>query len=306
MAAAAPRAAGAATAGGEPAAAVAARAAARAFRLAVALAAATAAAGAAADEATIRRAIAERLPDFPKIDEVRPMPVPGLFEIRVGTQVLYTDARGDHLFQGVVIDTRTRENLTEARVERLTVIDFAALPLRDAVVLKQGTGTRRMAVFEDPNCGFCKRFERDLRGIDDLTVYIFLYPILGQDSQTKSRDIWCAADPAKAWRDWMLDGVVPPRAAAGCDSAALQRNVAFGQKVRVQGTPALVFEDGTRKPGALPRAQVEQLLAAATARVADRPAASGAGTASGQQAAAPGESPRPAATQPVLAEPARR
>lgn len=248
------------------------RAVARAGVLALA---AVASAGAVADEAAIRRAIAERLPDLPAIDEVRPMPAPGLFEVRFGTQILYTDARGDHLFQGVVIDTRTRENLTEARVERLTAIDFAALPLRDAVVLKQGTGARRLAVFEDPNCGYCKRFERDLRGITDLTVYVFLYPILGQDSKTKSRDIWCAADPAKAWRDWMLDGVVPPAAPAGCDSAALQRNLAFGGRHRVQGTPALVFEDGTRKPGALPRAQVEKLLAAATARVADRPAAAG-------------------------------
>ena len=210
--------------------------------------------------------LAQRLPGFPKIDEVRATPIAGLYEVRVGSDVLYADARADHVIQGQIVDTRTRENLTEARLERLSAIDFSALPLADAFVIRQGAGSRKLVVFADPNCGYCKRLERDLVAIDDVTVYTFLYPILGPDSRTKSRDVWCAADPGKVWRDWMIDGVVPAAVDGACDTGAIERTLALGQRMRVQGTPALFFEDGTRKPGALPRAQVEQLLAAAAGK----------------------------------------
>jgi len=216
-----------------------------------------------AQEAVIRKNIAERLPTFPKIDEISKTPIPGIYEIRIGTDVLYTDEKGDHVFQGQIIDTRTRANLTEERIEKLTAINFADLPLKDAVVVKQGTGARKLVVFADPNCGYCKRLERDLLTLKDITVYTYLYPILGPDSVAKSKDIWCAKDSGQTWRDWMLNGKVPPKAMGECDTAALQRNVALGQKHKVNATPAMVFENGVRKPGALPAAQVEQLLAAA-------------------------------------------
>jgi thiol:disulfide interchange protein DsbC len=135
--------------------------------------------------------------------------------------------------------------------------------MKDALVMKQGTGARKLAVFADPNCAYCKRFERDLATVKDVTIYTFLYPILGPDSSVKSKDIWCAKDAAKAWRGWMVDNVAPPKNIGSCDSSVLDRNIALGQKYRVQGTPALVFENGLRKPGALPAAQVEALLSAA-------------------------------------------
>ncbi len=216
-----------------------------------------------AQEAVIRKNLAERLPNFPKIDEVIKTPIPGLYEIRLGTEILYTDEQGSYILQGSMIDTRTRANLTEERIEKLTAIDFAKLPLKDAVVVKQGTGARKLAVFVDPNCGYCKRFERDLATVKDVTIYTFLYPILGPDSTAKSKDIWCAKDAAKAWRGWMVDNVVPIKTMGSCDTSAIDRNIAMGQKHRVQGTPALVFENGVRKPGALPAAQVEALLVAA-------------------------------------------
>jgi thiol:disulfide interchange protein DsbC len=216
-----------------------------------------------ADEVSIRKNLAERLPNFPKIDEVSKTPIPGLFEVRIGTEVLYADENGNHLIQGQIIDTRAKVNLTEERLDKLSAIDFAALPLKDAIAIKQGSGARKMAVFVDPNCGYCKRFERDLSNIKDVTIYAFLYPILGPDSNAKARDIWCAKDSAKVWREWMIDGRTPPKVTASCDADALERNVALGQKHRVQGTPAVVFEDGTRKPGAIPAAQVEQFLAKA-------------------------------------------
>ena len=232
--------------------------------LALAVAGLLAAGTALAQDAVIRKNLAERLPNFPKIDEITKTAIPGLYEVRIGTEVLYTDEQGNHLIQGSLIDTRTRANLTEERIEKLTAIDFSSLPIKDAMVIKQGTGARKMAVFVDPNCGYCKRFERDLVGIKDVTIYTFLYPILGPDSTAKSRDIWCAKDAGKTWRSWMVDGVTPPKNVGSCDTAALDRNIAFGQKYRVQGTPALVFENGVRRPGALPAAQVEQLLVAAS------------------------------------------
>jgi thiol:disulfide interchange protein DsbC len=222
-----------------------------------------AASGAFAQEATIRKNLAERLPNFPKIDEISRTAVPGVYEVRIGTDILYTDEQANHLFQGVLIDTRTRTNLTEARIEKLTAIDFATLPLKDAIAIKQGNGSRRLVVFADPNCGYCKRLERDLMSLKDVTVYNFLYPILGPDSTAKARDIWCARDAGRVWRDWMVEGATPPKVTAKCDTSAIDRNVELGRKHRVQGTPAMVFEDGTRRPGALPAAEVEKLLVAA-------------------------------------------
>jgi thiol:disulfide interchange protein DsbC len=213
-----------------------------------------------ANEATIRKNLAERLPNLPKIDEVSPTPMRGLFEVRINqSDLLYTDAEGNFLIQGSLIDTKARVNLTEQRVEKLTAIAFSDLPLKDAFTIVRGNGKRKLAIFEDPNCSFCKRFERDMAKINDVTVYIFLYPILGQDSVTKSQNIWCAKDKAKAWDDWMLRNITPPN--ASCDTAALERNVAFGQKNRITGTPTTFFANGTRIPGAVGADKVEEVLA---------------------------------------------
>jgi len=217
-----------------------------------------------ANEAVIRKNLAERMPNLPKIDEVQRTPMAGLWELRIGTDVLYTDAEGQFLLQGEIFDTRTRANLTQARIDKLTAFDFPNLPMRDAIVVKQGNGARKIAIFADPNCGYCKRFERDVAALKDVTVYNFLYPILGPDSEAKSRDIWCARDRAKAWRDWMLDGKLPAKADAKCDAQALTRNVELGRRHRVNGTPAAVLEDGSRLPGAVPLEQLERRVAAAS------------------------------------------
>jgi len=142
-----------------------------------------AAAGAAqAQEAAIRKALAERIPKLPKIDEIRPSPIPGLFEVRFGgTEIIYSDAAGEHIIQGSLIETKTMNNLTEERQDKLSAVEFGSLPFKDAIVIKQGNGTRKLAVFVDPNCGYCKRFERDVAALKDLTVYAFLMPILGPD-----------------------------------------------------------------------------------------------------------------------------
>ncbi len=220
---------------------------------------------AAADEAVIRKTLTERFANMPKIDEIRATPMAGIFEVRIGADIMYSDAKGTYLLQGAMIDTATRRNLTEERIEKLTAIDFNSLPLKDAIVWKNGKGTRRIAVFADPNCGYCKRFEKDLLNVKDVTVYTFVIPILGGDSPDKSRAIWCAKDNTAAWRDWMVSGTTPPKVTGACDSSAIERNSALARKHKVNGTPAVVFEDGTRAPGAIPAAEVERRIATATA-----------------------------------------
>jgi thiol:disulfide interchange protein DsbC len=213
-----------------------------------------------AQEAVIRKNLAERLPNFPKVDEVTKTPVPGLFEVRVGgTEIFYTDAEANYLVQGSLIDTKAKRNLTEERVAKLTEIDFDSLPLKDAFTVVRGNGKRKVAVFEDPNCGYCKRFEADLQSVNNVTVYMFLYPILGPGSTERSKNIWCSKDRAKAWTDWMVKNT--DTAASSCDTSALTRNVEFGKKHKITGTPTLVFADGNRVPGAIPAAQVEKFLA---------------------------------------------
>jgi thiol:disulfide interchange protein DsbC len=226
--------------------------------------------GAFAQEAAIRKTLAERLPNV-KIDEITRSPVAGLWEVRYGgTEIMYADEKGEFVFvNGSLVDTKTRTDLTEARIEKLLAIAFDDLPLKDAVLVKQGDGSRKMAVFVDPNCGYCKRFERDIAAIKDVSIYTFLIPILGADSTAKSRDIWCAKDQVQAWRGWMLDNVTPQKALK-CDTAAIDRNLKFAQKQRINGTPAVIFADGTRKPGAIPGAMVERLLVAAAAASAPK------------------------------------
>jgi thiol:disulfide interchange protein DsbC len=214
---------------------------------------------ASADEAQIRKTLQERLPRLGKIDEVQKAPMPGLYEIRVGTDIFYSDAEGNFLFHGMLIDTKAQKNLTEERQEKLLQIDFAALPLKDSFTMVRGNGKRKIAVFEDPNCGYCKRFERDLLKVDNVTVHMFLYPILGQDSVDKSRNLWCAADKPTAWLDWMVRDKAAPKAT--CDSAAIARNVEFGRKHKITGTPTLILANGTRVPGAIGPADLEKLLA---------------------------------------------
>ncbi len=213
-----------------------------------------------AQESVIRKNLMERLPNLPKIDEITKSSMPGLFEVRVGgTDVFYTDAEGNYLIQGNLIDTKAKRNLTEERIAKLTEIDFDALPIKDAFTIVRGNGKRKVAVFEDPNCGYCKRFERDLQNVNNVTVYMFLYPILGPSSTERSKNIWCAKDRAKAWTDWMVKDADAP--AGTCDTAALTRNVEFGKKHKITGTPTLIFADGNRVPGAIGAAQVEKFLA---------------------------------------------
>ncbi|WP_370679685.1 DsbC family protein [Comamonas sp. GB3 AK4-5] len=214
-----------------------------------------------AQDANLKKTLIERIPQLEKIDEIRSTPMPGLYEVRVGTDLFYSDAKGNYLIQGELIDTKARRNLTEDRITKLTEVQFKDLPLQDAITIVHGKGERKIAVFEDPNCGYCKRFEKDMQKVDNVTVYLFLYPILSPDSAEKSRNIWCAKDKAAAWHDMMLRDKAP--ASVSCDVTALQRNLALGKKHKITGTPTLIFEDNSRVPGAISSAEVEKHLNAA-------------------------------------------
>ena len=224
-----------------------------------------------AQEAQIRKNLPARLQGFPAIDRVMTTPIPGIYEVTAGSEVYYTDAQGDHLIEGHILDTKTRVNLTAQRIDKLSSVPFAALPLADALVWRKGNGTRKLAVFADPNCIHCKRLEAELDKLQDVTLYVFPYPILGQDSVQKSSAILCSGDPLTAWREWMLKGVAPevtnPAVCATTQASSLvnnqlQRNLAWGQKNRVQGTPAIFFENGTRVPGAMSLEGLQQQLSA--------------------------------------------
>ncbi|HIV71545.1 MAG TPA: DsbC family protein [Candidatus Aquabacterium excrementipullorum] len=218
-----------------------------------------------AQQSAIKQKLAQRLPSIPAVDELRPAPVAGLIEVRAGDHVFYTDAKGEYLIEGNLIETRTQRNLTEERLDEINKVDFATLPLKDAVVWKNGNGRRKLVVFADPNCGYCKHLEKSLQQVKDITVYTFIIPILGDDSKVKAENIWCLRDRTSAWRDWMLNGQVPAKSMGMCASPT-QRNLAMAQKYRVNGTPAMFFEDGSRLASAAPTNVIEQRLNKASAK----------------------------------------
>ncbi|MGP1615234.1 MAG: DsbC family protein [Pollutimonas bauzanensis] len=205
---------------------------------------------------SIRKGFAQRFPGI-DITDVKPTPFPGLFEVQIGMDLLYTDAKVDYILQGSLVDARSRTDLTAQRLEQLAQVSFSALPLQLAVKQVKGSGARKMAIFEDPNCGYCKRLHQTLKGIDDTTIYTFLFPILSPDSEVKARNIWCAKDQAAAWRGWMLDGRTPPD--ADCETP-VETVLALGKKLMVQGTPAIIFADGSRVNGALPLDALQKKL----------------------------------------------
>ena len=209
------------------------------------------------DDAAIRKAWAERYPTLKPLDEIVKSPIAGLYELRAGGDFYYSDEQGNYIIvasrdgiEGHVIDTRNKSDVTEEHMDKMMAADMPKLPYKDAIARKFGNGTRRLVVFEDPNCHFCKDVEKSLVSLKDVTIYTFLIPILGPDSVTKSRDIWCSHDSAKAWQSWMLDGVTPLRGMGTCDVAALDRNKALADRFRVNGTPAIIFDDGSRFAGA--------------------------------------------------------
>ncbi len=223
----------------------------------LALAQAAEPAGKLTSEAIIKRTLEGRLGGV-KVDAVAKTPYLGLYEVRLDNEILYTDEKMNYIFSGNIIDGKSMQNLTEKRLRDLSAIKWENLPLDAAVKTVRGNGKRMLAIFSDPNCPYCKRFEKELANVDDITIYTFLYPILSEDSNVKAKAVWCSADRSKAWSALMLNGTVP--AAARCDTP-IENNLALARKYHITGTPTLVFANGERVPGAIPQAQLEKLLA---------------------------------------------
>jgi len=216
--------------------------------------------GQAQDLERIKSELRKKVPEAP-VDSVRKVPYGGLFEVTIGSEVFYTDENASFLVLGSIVDLKTKENVTELRMRQLNKVDFAQLPFDSAIKIVRGNGSRKVAIFEDPNCGYCKRFERDLAGVNDITVYVFLYPILSEGSVVKSKAIWCSPDKGKAWMDVMVRDM----AVTGDSTCSnpIDKNLAFGQGKRIQGTPTIIFEDGERVPGVMVMADFEKKLASA-------------------------------------------
>jgi thiol:disulfide interchange protein DsbC len=213
-----------------------------------------------ADQTTdkLKATLQARLPDL-QIKSITKAPVAGLYEVNVGAQLIYSDANGDYVFVGDLLDTKAHANLTEARLAEINKVDFASLPLANAVKVVKGNGSRKIAVFSDPNCPYCKQLEASLKSIDNVTVYTFLYPVLSDDSTAKAKAIWCSADRAKAWEAWMLERRAPS-GAGSCDTSAIDKNLALGRGMNVTGTPTIILADGRRLPGAVSADALERAL----------------------------------------------
>lgn len=223
------------------------------------------AAGCQAGQDEIKKNLETRYPGL-QVDSVASSPIKGLYEVVVqGAHIVYTDANANYLIDGMLIDTVSKRNLTQEKVEKLTRVDFNSLPFSQAIKVVRGNGERRMAVFSDPDCPFCKRLEPELAKLDNVTIYIFPYPLpMHKGADHKARLVWCSPDPAKAWDDMMLRGKLP-QGKDDCPNP-IQANIALAEKLNIQGTPHIILSDGRRIPGLVPYDRLEQLLNQAAAK----------------------------------------
>lgn len=210
--------------------------------------------------ADLRKALTKVLPNFPASAQIIKTPYAGLYEVDLGDRVFYTDATGTFLFAGEILDTRNGVNITKTRVEELQKIKWSELPLKDAFKVVYGNGKRQLAVFEDPYCPYCHLLDKTLETMSNMTVHVFLFPVIRPESPAKARDIWCAADKGKTWEAWMNEQKEPPKAPASCVTP-LQANLALGRKLGVESTPTMFLENGQRITGAVDAAEIDKRLA---------------------------------------------
>ena len=211
-------------------------------------------------EANLKKLLQPRLGEGAAIESITKTPYSGLYEVKIGDELIYTDSEAKFIMIGRLIDAQTSKDLTQARLDEINRIKFSDLPLDAALKSVKGNGKRVIAVFEDPNCGYCKRFRKTLNETKDVTVYTFMYNILSDDSRIKSKNVWCAADRAKAWDDWMLNGKAPAAAAESCTTTPHEKVLELGRKLKVTGTPTIFFTDGSRIPGAVDAKTLEAKL----------------------------------------------
>ena len=211
------------------------------------------------NEKQIRTEIQKRLGTSANVRNVTPSPIPGLFEVQLNNEIFYTDSNAKYLIQGEMVELASGNNLTTKRQEDINRIKWSELPQAQAFKVVRGNGSRQIAVFSDPNCGYCKRLEKTLQQLDNVTIYNYLIPILSADSSLKSKQIWCAADQQKVWNDWMLNNL-GPSGKSDCANP-IDRNLTLAKNYGINGTPTIFFTDGSRFPGAVQLADIEKKLA---------------------------------------------
>ncbi len=217
-----------------------------------------------ADEMSVKKAVEAVYPKF-KVESVSKTPYAGLYEVFMGGQIIYTDEKMTFLIaEGRLVDPKTKKDITGERMEELTKIDFNSLPLEQAIKVVKGNGSRKLVVFSDVDCPYCKRLEQnELTNITDVTIYTFLYPIeqLHPDAASKSKLIWCANNRVKAWEDWIFNNQLPK--SAGTCEVPLEKIGQLAKKIGVTSTPTLIFSDGKRMLGAQPYKEIERAMIAA-------------------------------------------
>ncbi|MDO8414428.1 MAG: DsbC family protein [Gallionellaceae bacterium] len=209
-----------------------------------------------ADAAKVKATLQKNYPQMGAVETVNKAGLLGLYEVVMQGQLFYTDEKAQYLIMGNIFDLKTSRNLTEERSRKLFAVDFSKLPLELAVKKVKGNGERKMAYFTDPNCGYCQKLEGEIKNLDNVTLYLFLYPVF-QGSDIKVRNVLCSKNPVKAWDDLMLSNVAPPE---GSCAASSDKVVELGKKLNINGTPALIFADGVIVPGYMPLAGLEQAL----------------------------------------------
>jgi len=217
------------------------------------------ASGAQANETVIRKTLTKQFPGA-QISSVKKTPYSGLFEVYLDGQLVYVDGKAQYVFTGDVIDLKDRRNLTQARLNQLQAVNWNTLPLNNALKTVKGNGARKLVVFSDVDCPYCRKFEAELNKVDNITVYTFLYPIEGLHPKAvqASKQIWCAPDRNKAWDDYITGGSVPGN--DGKCANPVDETIAMGAKLKISGTPTIIFANGQRVPGMVPAAQLERLL----------------------------------------------
>lgn len=217
------------------------------------------ASGAQANETVIRQTLTKQFPGA-QISSVKKTPYSGLFEVYLDNQLVYVDGKAQYVFTGDVIDLKDRRNLTQARLNQLLAVNWNTLPLNNALKTVKGNGARKLVVFSDVDCPYCRKFEAELNKVDNITVYTFLYPIEGLHPKAvqASKQIWCAPDRNKAWDDYITGGNLPGN--DGKCANPVDETIALGVKLKISGTPTIIFANGQRVPGMVPAAQLERLL----------------------------------------------
>lgn len=212
-------------------------------------------------EASVKKLLQPKVGEGAVIESVVKTPFANIFEVKIGDELIYTDSEAKFIFIGRLIDAQSSRDLTQSRLDEMNRIKFSDLPLDAAIKSVKGNGKRVIAVFEDPNCGYCKRFRKTVNEMKDITVYTFMYDILSDDSRIKSKNIWCSNDKLKAWDDWMVNGKTPVPAPESCASTPHEKILEIGKKYKVTGTPTIFFTDGSRVPGAIDAKMLEAKLA---------------------------------------------